>query len=134
MDGLAPQPGVAQLPELAGRLTASGLDVRLASTGDVQTLPPGVDLTVFRIVQEALTNALKHAGPGADAHVELRYLRREVAIEITDNGTTPSTPAIGGHGLIGIAERVSIFGGSFQAGVRPEGGFRVFVTLPLESR
>ena len=92
-----------------------------------------MDLTVFRIVQEALTNALKHAGPGAEAHVELRYLPRAVEIEVTDNGTaTRSRRPAGGHGLIGMAERVSVFGGSLQAGVRPEGGFRVFVTLPVE--
>ena len=129
---LAPQPGVAQLPDLVERLTASGLYVELGTVGDAQPLPPGVDLTVFRIVQEALTNALKHADPGAEARVELRYLPRAVEIEVTDNGTTTSAPTAGGHGLIGMAERVSVFGGSLQTGVRPEGGFRVFVTLPVE--
>lgn len=133
-DLLAPQPGVAQLPELIERLTASGLHVELASVGDVRPLPPGVDLTVFRIAQEALTNTLKHVGPGARAYVELRYLPRAVEIEIIDSGTAPVTPGRSGHGLIGMAERVSVFGGSLQAGVRPEGGFRVFVTLPVESR
>lgn len=134
-DGLlAPQPGVAQLPELIERLTASGLLIELASVGDVRPLPPGLDLTVFRIAQEALTNTLKHVGPGAWAHVELRYLPRAVEIEIVDSGTASVTPGCSGHGLIGMAERVSVFGGSLQAGVRPEGGFRVFVTLPVESR
>ena len=131
---LTPQPGVAQLPELVERLSASGLRVHLASVGDVQPLPPGLDLTVFRIAQEALTNTLKHAGAGTEAHVELRYRPRGVEIEVTDNGTATVAPAVGGHGLIGMAERVSIFGGSIQAGVGPDGGFRVLVALPAEPR
>lgn len=132
---LAPQPGVAQLPELVERLTASGLDVRLASAGDVRTLPPGVDLTVFRITQEALTNTLKHAGPGARAVVELRYLPCAVEIEITDNGSGTDVASDAGHGLIGMAERVSVFGGSFEAGARQgSDGFRVLVSLPAECR
>ncbi len=129
---LAPQPGADQLPELVERFEASGLGVQLANVGEVRPLPPGVDLTVFRIVQEALTNALKHAGPGARAHVELRYMPDAVQVEVTDDG--PGTPRCGGrgHGLIGMAERVSIFGGSFRAGAGHEGGFRVFAELPLE--
>jgi signal transduction histidine kinase len=130
--GLAPQPVVAQLPDLVDRLTASGLDVQLASVGEVRLLPPGVDLTVFRIVQEALTNILKHAGAGAKAFVELRYLPRTVEVEITDTGTGTATATSGGHGLIGMAERVSVFGGELQTGLRPEGGFRVLAQLPLE--
>ncbi len=131
---LAPQPGVAQLPELIERLTASGLPVRLTSLGDVRPLPPGVELTVFRIAQEALTNTLKHAGRGAKADVVLHYSPRTIEIEITDDGTRTVAAAGSGHGLIGMAERVSVFGGSIQAGVRPEGGFRIFVTLPVDSR
>ena len=128
---LAPQPGVDELPQLVERFTASGLHVELASVGDVRPLPPGVDLTVFRITQEALTNTLKHAGPGAGAHVELRYLPRAVEIEVTDDGTATTEPAASGHGLIGMRERVSVFGGSLEAGVRPDGGFRVFASLPV---
>lgn len=136
--GLAPQPGVAQLPDLAERLTTSGLDVQLTSVGEVRPLPPGVDLTVFRIVQEALTNTLKHAGGDARALVELRYLPRSVEVEVTDagagdQGLTAAGPATrGGHGLIGMAERVSLFGGELHTGVRPEGGFRVLAHLPVE--
>jgi signal transduction histidine kinase len=134
---LAPQPGVAQLPDLAERLTTSGLEVQLTSVGDVRALPPGVDLTVFRIVQEALTNTLKHAGGGARALVELRYLPRSVEVEVTDGGTggerqPGAGPGRGGHGLIGMAERVSLFGGELHTGVRPDGGFRVVARLPLE--
>lgn len=132
-DPLAPQPGTAQLPELVERLTASGLDVQLASLGDVRPLPPGVDLTVFRITQEALTNTLKHAGTGAKARVEVRYSPRTVEIEVTDTGTGSAAPRGQGHGLIGMAERVSVFGGSLHAGARPEGGFRVLVELPVEA-
>ena len=131
--GLEPQPGAAQLPELVERLAASGLPVQLTTVGDVRTLPPGVDLTVFRIVQEALTNALKHGGPHVKAHVELSYLPDAVEVEITDDGAAGASPAAGGHGLLGMAERVAVFGGSFEAGVRTEGGFRVHVVLPLEA-
>jgi signal transduction histidine kinase len=134
---LAPQPGVAQLSDLAERLSNSGLEVQLSSVGEVRPLPPGVDLTVFRIVQEALTNTLKHAG-GARALVELRYLPRSVEVEVTDAGTgrqgwPEAGPAThGGHGLIGMAERVSLFGGELQTGVQPGGGFRVLAHLPVE--
>jgi signal transduction histidine kinase len=131
---LAPQPGAAQLSELVERLIASGLDVRLTSVGDARALPPGVDLTVFRIVQEALTNVLKHAGAGVCAHIELRYLPHALEIEVTDDGTAKPSRTGSGHGLIGMAERVSVFGGCIESGARPEGGFRVFVALPLESK
>jgi signal transduction histidine kinase len=131
---LAPQPGAAQLPELVERLAASGLDVRLASVGDARAVPPGVDLTVFRIAQEALTNVLKHAGAGARACVELRYRPQAVEIEVTDDGTARPSRTAGGHGLIGMAERVSVFGGSLETGARPQGGFRVFVALPMEPK
>ena len=129
---LEPQPGVAQLPVVVERLTASGLDVELAIEGDLRPLPPGVDLTVYRIVQEALTNVLKHAGPGAHARVVLRCPPRSVEVEVTDDGTTALAATGTGHGLLGMAERVSVFGGVIHAGSRPEGGFRVFVTLPTE--
>ena len=130
---LAPQPGLAQLPELVGRLTASGLQVSVSSTGDARPLPPGVDLTAFRVVQEALTNTLKHAGPGATAHVTIRHLPAALQVEVIDTGTAAPAPAGGGHGLIGMAERVSVFGGSLHAGSRAEGGFRVCAVLPLEA-
>jgi signal transduction histidine kinase len=131
---LTPQPGVAQLPELVQRLTTSGLDVRFTPVGEIRPLPPGVDLTVFRIVQEALTNSLKHAGPRTLAHVELRYLPRTIEIEVDDDGPGAVASTGGGHGLIGMAERVSVFGGSIQTGLRPGGGFRVYVALPVEQR
>jgi signal transduction histidine kinase len=131
---LAPPAGVAELPELVERLTIAGLHVQLTLSGEVRPLPPGVDLTVYRIAQEALTNVLKHAGHGATARVELRYLPATVEIEVVNDGTAGGVPSGSGQGLIGMAERVSVFGGSIQAGIRPEGGFRVFVALPMESR
>lgn len=132
---LAPQPGVAQLDDLVDSLTASGLEIRLSTVGPARPLPPGVDLTVYRIVQEAVTNTLKHAGRPARAEIELRYLPHTLEIEVVDDGTpvpAGSMSTASGHGLIGMAERVSVFGGSFRAAPRPEGGFGVHVELPAE--
>jgi signal transduction histidine kinase len=128
---LAPQPGTAQLPALADRMSALGLPVQLTVVGEPGPLPPGVDLTAYRIAQEALTNTLKHAGSEANAHVELRYLARALEVEVTDDGPARTGPAGTGHGLIGMRERVTIYGGTICAGVRANGGFRVLVTLPL---
>lgn len=130
-DWLTPQPGLAQLPELIERMAASGLKAEVVHEGGAGKLPPGVDLTAYRIVQEALTNTLKHAGPAATSHVLLRHRPDAVEIDVLDDGTATEVTA-GGHGLIGMAERVSIFGGHFQAGARPGGGFRVCAELPLE--
>jgi signal transduction histidine kinase len=128
---LAPQPGTAQLPALADRMSALGLPVQVTVVGDPCPLPPGVDLAAYRIAQEALTNTLKHAGTEAKAHVELRYLPRAVEVEVTDDGPARTEPARTGHGLVGMRERVTIYDGTISAGVRPEGGFRVHATLPL---
>jgi signal transduction histidine kinase len=133
-----PQPGVAQIPDLVERVAAAGLDVDHATDGTSRPLPPGTDLTVYRVVQEALTNTLKHAGARARARVRLRYLPHTVEVEVTDTGNPVATSDHQGridrpgHGLIGMAERVSVFGGSFEAGRRPDGGFHVRVTLPAE--
>jgi signal transduction histidine kinase len=128
---LAPQPGTAQLPALAERLSGLGLPVQLTVSGDVRPLPPGVELTAFRVVQEALTNTLKHGGPGAKAHVEVRYLPRTLDVEITDDGRAGASMGTG-HGLIGLTERTAIYGGTIEAGARLEGGFRVHIALPLD--
>jgi signal transduction histidine kinase len=129
---LAPQPGTAQLPALADRMSALGLPVQLTVAGQPVPLPPGVDLTAYRIAQEALTNTLKHAGNGAKAHVELRYLVHALEIEVTDDGRTSAEPAGTGKGLIGMKERVTIYDGTISTGTRTEGGFRVHVGLPLK--
>jgi signal transduction histidine kinase len=130
-DDLAPQPGTAQLPQLADRMSGLGLPVQLTVSGAPRPLPPGVELTAYRVVQEALTNTLKHGGPGVEAHVEIRCLPRTLDIEITDDGRAASTTGTG-HGLIGMSERACIYGGTIEAGPRPEGGFRVHVTVPLD--
>jgi signal transduction histidine kinase len=126
-----------RLDELVAEMRDAGLHVDVRVEGAPSSLPAGVDLTAFRIVQEALTNTLKHAGGGARALVELRYLPRSVEVEVTDGGTggerqPGAGPGRGGHGLIGMAERVSLFGGELHTGVRPDGGFRVVARLPLE--
>jgi signal transduction histidine kinase len=113
----------------------AGLAVRLRVEGAPAPLPAGVDLSAYRIVQEALTNVIKHAGP-AHAQVTIRYRDQEVAVEVIDDG--PGVAAVAGdggkgtgHGLIGMAERVAAFGGDLEVGPRPGGGFRVAARLPL---
>lgn len=128
---LAPQPGTAQLPELAERMCALGLPVQLTVSGDARPLPPGVELTAYRVVQEALTNTLKHGGTGVKASVELRYEPRTLDVEIIDDGR-PRAAVGTGHGLIGMTERTAIFGGTIEAGPQPQGGFRVHIALPLD--
>jgi signal transduction histidine kinase len=130
--GLAPQPGITELDALADTVRAAGLPVNLAVNGDPGTLPAAADVSVYRIVQEALTNVLKHAGP-ARADVTIGCAQEAVTIEVTDNGTgqpRDGTPA-SGHGLAGMRERAAVFGGEVAAGPRPGGGFAVRAWLPL---
>jgi signal transduction histidine kinase len=129
---LAPQPGTAQLDALVRQVCNAGLPAELRVEGQPRVLPAGVDLSVFRIVQEALTNTLRHAGP-AKACVVVRYGDECVEVEITDDGSGAGEPASAapGHGLVGIGERVAVFGGSLRAGPRPQGGFAVSATLPM---
>jgi signal transduction histidine kinase len=128
---LAPQPSVRHLGELAEQMREAGLPVELLVEGDRGPLPPGVDLSAYRIVQEALTNALKHAGP-ARARVLVRYAPDELELEISDDGRG-SVQAAGGHGLVGMRERVAFVGGVLESGARPGGGFLVRARLPLGS-
>ncbi|WP_020666975.1 sensor histidine kinase [Amycolatopsis nigrescens] len=127
---LGPVPGLAGLPELAGRAAMAGVRVELRTDG-VPRLPEGVELSAYRIVQEALTNVIKHAAP-AQCLVAVDGRGGELRIEVTDDGPgarmLPARP--GGHGLIGVRERVAMYGGEFAAGPRPEGGFRLFTRLP----
>jgi signal transduction histidine kinase len=132
---LAPVPGLADLDGLLAEVAKAGLAVRLEVEGRPAPLPAGVDLSAYRIVQEALTNVVKHAGP-ARAQVTIRYRDREVMVEVTDDGRGVTAPsgdgqARVGHGLIGMRERVQAFGGDLQTGPRPGGGFRVAARLPL---
>ncbi|MFV0134675.1 sensor histidine kinase [Streptomyces sp. HMX87] len=130
-----PAPGLDQLAEMIARVRAGGVGVELSVTGEPRPLPPGVQLCAYRIVQEALTNVLKHA-PGAHATVELAYRAGEVTVSVTDDGGTgegvePDTlREHGGQGLIGMRERAKLYGGTIDAGRRSEGGFGVHLTLP----
>ncbi|MFB9253625.1 sensor histidine kinase [Sphaerisporangium melleum] len=133
---LAPQPGVGALPDLVDRIRAAGTTVTFVVDGDPVPLPAGVDLSAYRIAQEALTNTLKHAGGDARAAVRLAFREDALEIEVTDDGAGAAAwPAGdgGGSGLHGIAERVSLLGGELTAGPREPGGFRVRAVLPLRA-
>jgi signal transduction histidine kinase len=128
---LIPQPGLTDVPLLVGQLREAGLPVALHVEGEQRELPVGIELSAYRIVQEALTNALKHAGESS-ASVRIRYGSESLELEIADDGTGASAPvASGGHGLVGMRERVALYGGSLDAGRRPSGGFVVRVLLPI---
>ncbi|MFE6418398.1 sensor histidine kinase [Streptomyces rochei] len=128
----APQPGIGDLDRLVEDSRRAGLPTTLTTEGDLQSLPPGVALTVFRIVQEALTNARKHAGHGAQVDVELTRTVHEVRVTVTDDGPRPGHfVARGtGHGLVGMRERVVLHGGTLRVGP-VSGGFAVRACLPL---
>jgi signal transduction histidine kinase len=127
---LAPAPGVARLSELAERARAAGLAVSLESDGTARPLPAAVDGAAYRIVQEALTNTVRHSG-GSSARVLIRYEPDSVEITVVDDGTGGG-PGTGGsgNGLAGMSERITALGGSFQAGPRPGGGFGVEARFP----
>jgi signal transduction histidine kinase len=129
---LTPQPGIANLQMLLAQVRESGLPVELEVRGEPMPLPPGIDLSAYRIVQEALTNALKYAGP-AHAYVVVHFAPGSLTLEIDDDGAGSSTSANGGHGLVGMRERVAVFGGDVEAGPKRDGGFRVTARLPLEA-
>jgi signal transduction histidine kinase len=129
---LLPQPSLAHVDVLVDQVRAAGMPVEVRVEGEPVSLPPGVDLSAYRIVQEALTNALKHAGP-ARATVTVRYRRHELQLEIADSGRGATNGRGGGHGLVGMRERVALFGGEFDAGNRAGVGYAVQVRLPLES-
>jgi signal transduction histidine kinase len=127
----APQPGIATLDTLLGQVREAGLPVEMTLEGRPVELPPGVDLSAYRIVQEALTNALKYAGP-ARAWVVVRYRDDDVELEIANDGRTEAAQADGGgHGLVGMRERVAVYGGELESGPRPGGGFAVRARLPI---
>jgi signal transduction histidine kinase len=132
---LAPVPGLADLEGLLAEVAKTGLAVKLQVHGTRPSLPAGVDLSAYRIVQEALTNVVKHAGP-ARAQVTVGYHDQNVTVEVTDDGrgamTSASDGRVGsGHGLIGMRERVAAFGGNLEVGPGLDGGFRVAARLPL---
>jgi signal transduction histidine kinase len=129
---LVPQPGLGHLEALVADVRGAGLPVELVLQGDPAGLPPGVDVSAYRIVQEALTNALKHAGP-ASATVRVRCLAGAVEVEVSDDGRGGGTDG-GGHGLVGMRERVALYGGRLEAGDGPTGGFAIRARLPYEAR
>jgi signal transduction histidine kinase len=133
-DPTAPAPGLAQLDALVAGSIQAGLPVTLRVTGEVVTLPAPVDLAAFRIIQESLTNAIRHAGP-AQATVSLTYDEAGLAIEVEDNGRgTGHGVKPGGHGLIGMRERAAAAGGTMRAGPAPGGGYLVTARLPVDPR
>jgi len=130
----SPQPGLANLHVLVDQVRDAGLPVTLAILGSPRPVPPGLDLSAFRIVQEALTNVLKHAGP-ARAEVVVHYRPGRLDLSVTDDGAGTDDPLArrrAGFGLLGMRERVALFGGQLVAGRRPEGGYRVEASLPLD--
>jgi signal transduction histidine kinase len=127
-----PQPGLAALDRLASQTTAAGVPVELQVEGPARPLPAGLEVSAYRIAQEALTNTIKHA-PGGRARVTVRYRPHTVELEVTDTGggPSPTAPGDGGHGLRGMRERVALYGGVFEAGPSP-GGFRVLAAFPTD--
>jgi signal transduction histidine kinase len=140
-DGLGPQPGLAAVPGLVAEFRAAGLDVSLTMSGADARLPAPVDLSAYRIVQEALTNVLKHAGPGTRAQARVAVDGEQVAVHVLDDGDgSPVLPGsdvgisghgTSGHGIIGMRERALLLGGRLEAGRRPGGGFQVVAHLPI---
>ena len=135
---LRPQPGLDEVPALINRVRAAGLVAELSVTGTQRPLPSGLDLAAYRVIQEALTNVLKHAGP-ARTVVHVEYRPRELLIKVSDDGRPAGPraaydepPGPGGRGLIGLRERIALYHGEFDAGPRPGGGWRISARIPLE--
>jgi signal transduction histidine kinase len=135
---LAPAPGLARLERLIERTRGAAVRVRLEVCGHPRPAPAGVDLSAYRIIQEALTNVVRHAGTGASCVVHVGYTDADLVIRVTDDGGLPVTlPSVSvasagtGHGIIGMRERVHLCGGTFSAGPLPDSGFQVTATLPL---
>jgi signal transduction histidine kinase len=128
---LGPQPGLDALDPLVEDVNRAGLPVRLHVDGEPFPLPRAIDLSAYRIVQEGLTNALKHAR-ASRADVTVRYRPDELELEVADNGKGPPTSNGLGHGLVGIRERVTIYGGDMTAGAAPAGGFVLSARLPVD--
>jgi signal transduction histidine kinase len=133
---VAPQPGVGQLEELVEKVRHAGLPVELRVHGTPPPMPAGLELAAYRVVQEALTNTMKHAGPNADACVDLAYRPGGIEIRVSDGGSpsahpTPNGGPGTGQGLLGMQERAAVYGGEIRAGARPGGGYEVVASFPL---
>ena len=130
---LTPQPDLDRLDELVARVRDTGIPVELTRSGRPRPVPSGVELAAYRVVQEALTNTVKHAA-GASSTVLVDYGAEQLRVEVTDTGGAPSASAAtgAGHGLIGLRERLAVYGGTLHTGPRPSGGYRVTALIPLE--
>ena len=133
--GVAPPPSLSRVPDLVAEVRAAGLPVELEVHGDPRELPQALDVSAYRVLQEALSNVLRHAGP-VPTSVSVRHEPRALVVEVEDAGAPAPAPraqdAPGGHGLAGIRERVAVFGGGVEAGPRPGGGFRLRARFPLQ--
>ncbi|MFE7171227.1 sensor histidine kinase [Streptomyces sp. NPDC057616] len=132
----APMPGLARIGEMIERVRTGGVQVELQTEGETRQLAPGVELCAYRVVQEALTNVLKHA-PGAQAVVQLRYEQHHLTVSVTNGGAGVNSARVSsgsGHGLIGMRERAKLYGGTISIGPLSEGGFAVRLTLPTSAR
>jgi signal transduction histidine kinase len=131
-----PQPGVDAIQGLVEQVIEAGLPATFDVSGDLRVLPPGVDLSIYRVVQESLTNVMKHAGPNAHVRVELRYCIDAIEVEVIDDGRGAAADGTdgAGHGLVGMRERCALYGGTLRAGPRSGGGFAVSARFPLTSR
>jgi signal transduction histidine kinase len=132
-EALQPVPGIAQLDALIGQVRSAGLETNVEITGKAPDMPAGAQLAVYRLVQESLTNTLKHGGPGAHARVRLRFLPGELRVDVDDDGagSSPETASAGG-GLPGMKERIRAYGGDVAAGPRQPAGWAVSARLPLD--
>jgi signal transduction histidine kinase len=132
---LGPQPGLDRIDELIAEVEEAGVEIKVTVEGDLQDVATAVGLSGYRILQEALTNVLKHAGRLARAEVSIRRTRNELMVQVVDDGggvASDGAKVAGGHGLIGMRERVALFGGRMSTGPRPDGGFFVRTEIPLE--
>jgi signal transduction histidine kinase len=132
-EDLAPPPGLDQVAALASRVRETGASVELTVTGPPSTLSAGIGLAAYRVVQEALTNTVKHAA-GARVKISIDYAPRVLRVEVADTGGTPAVSARSGsgRGLIGLRERLAVYGGTLEAGKLPTGGYRVRALIPME--
>ncbi|MFI9008065.1 sensor histidine kinase [Actinosynnema sp. NPDC053489] len=132
---LAPQPGLDQVEALVARVRETGVRVGSTVTGEPRPLPPGVELAAYRVVQEALTNAVKHAS-GGSVSVTVDHGDDRLRVDVVDTGGTPGPGAAGGngHGLIGLRERLAVYGGTLEARPRPGGGYQVTASIPVGAR
>jgi signal transduction histidine kinase len=132
-EDLTPQPTLADVPDLVERLATAGLPVAVRFDGHPRSLSSGIEVTAYRIVQEALTNVLRHAGSVRSVEVVISYAEDAVIVSVTDDGRGPATEGVPGSGLVGMQERVGLYDGALTVGGRPGGGYRVRATLPVDA-